>query len=516
MSGGSGNTSDHRPSDCGGGGDLLKSRRANLEALRARGIDPYGDAFEVTDGAGHVYEHVDEMEDAEVSLAGRIMGIRSHGKVTFMDLEDRSGHIQLFIRRNDVGEDAYAVLGFVDIGDIVGVEGSPFRTRMGEPSLRVQQFEVLSKCLKPLPDKYHGLTDVDLRYRQRYVDLMVNRESRDVFITRSRIVSAMRRFLDDRGYLEVETPMMATIAGGATARPFTTHHNALDLNLYLRIATELYLKRLVVGGLERVYEIGKVFRNEGISTRHNPEYTLLELYQAYGDYETMMDLTENMVAHIAEETLGTTEVVYRGETIDLRPPWRRLGMVEALAEHGVDIRAWDRDADARSDARRLGVTVPEGVTRGKIIDEMVEELVLPTLVQPTFLLDHPVDVSPLAKRKPDDPQFTYRFEPVIAGMEIGNAFSELNDPEEQRLRFEQQLRQRERGDDEAHVMDEDFLAALEYGMPPTGGLGLGVDRLVMILTDSESIRDVILFPLMRPRESETDFEEGIDSSDPGS
>ncbi len=494
------------------GGDLVQSRRENLDALRSAGVDPYGDSYDVTHHAGEVHGRVDEMEGEEVSIAGRVTAVRSHGKVTFMDLEDLGGQVQLFLRKNDLGDDKYDLLEHVDLGDVLGARGTPFRTRMGEPSIRVEDFRVLSKCLNPLPEKYHGLTDVDLRYRRRYVDLMVNRESRDVFVTRSRIVSAMRRFLDDRGYLEVETPMMATIAGGATARPFVTHHNALDMKLYLRIATELYLKRLIVGGMERVYEIGRVFRNEGISTRHNPEYTLLELYEAYGDYHSMMDLTEDMISSLAEEVLGTMQVEYRGETIDLRPPWRRLSMVEALMEHGVDIRAWSDDGDARRDAARLGVAVEEGVTRGKIIDELVEELVLPGLIQPTFLLDHPVDISPLAKRKLDDPEFTYRFEPVIAGMEIGNAFSELNDPEEQRRRFEEQMAQRHRGDDEAHVMDEDFLTALEYGMPPTGGLGIGVDRLVMIFTDSDSIRDVILFPLMRPRIQEMDSEEGIDSS----
>ncbi|MFO7941076.1 MAG: lysine--tRNA ligase [Bacillota bacterium] len=494
------------------GGDLLQSRRANLKALRECGIDPYGDSFDTTHGAGDVHDGVDDLEGERVAVAGRITAVRSHGKVTFMDLEDLSGEVQLFLRRDTVGAENYELLDYVDLGDILGVAGEPFRTRMGEPSIRVETFEFLSKCLIPLPEKYHGLTDVDLRYRRRYVDLMVNRESREVFVTRSRVVSAMRRFLDDRGYLEVETPMMAAIAGGATARPFITHHNALDMKLYLRIATELYLKRLIVGGLERVYEIGRVFRNEGISTRHNPEYTLLELYEAYGDYGSMMDLTENMVSTLATEVTGSAEVSYRGHCIDLTPPWRRLSMVDALRDIGVDIRSWSDDEDARRDASRLGVAVEEGVTRGKIIDEMVEDLILPDLIQPTFLLDHPVDISPLARKKPDDPEFTYRFEPVIAGMEIGNAFSELNDPEEQRRRFEEQLSQRKRGDDEAHVMDEDFLTALQYGMPPTGGLGIGVDRLVMILTDSESIRDVILFPLMRPRDIEADLDGPIDSA----
>ena len=483
-------------------GDLIEARREHLNALRDLGHEPYGEAFEVTHTAKAVRDCIDQLGEHAVSVAGRIMAIRTHGKIIFADLKDQSGQIQLYFRKQTVGDSIWAQLELLDIGDIVGVAGEPFVTRMGEPSVRVNAFSFLSKCLRPLPEKWHGLTDIDLRYRQRYVDLMVNDSAREVFVARSRIVSAMRRYLEDRGFLEVETPMMSTIAGGATAKPFVTHHNALDLDLYLRIATELHLKRVVVGGLERVYEIGRVFRNEGISTRHNPEYTLLELYQAYGDYEDMMSLTESMVAHLAETITGSTRVEFLDHEIDYSPPWERLRMVEALEARGIDIGEWISAEQAIAGARRLGVEVPSDISRGKAVEKVVEALVLPDLIQPTFLLDHPVDISPLAKQKPEAPDYTFRFEPVIAGMEIGNAFSELNDPDEQRSRFEGQLKQRQRGDEEAHVMDEDFIRALEYGMPPAGGLGIGVDRLVMLLTNSESIRDVILFPLMRPKETE--------------
>lgn len=477
--------------------DLVRARYDNLEEMRERGICPYVGEVEVTHSAGEISEQVDSLGEKDVSTAGRIMAVRSHGKITFMDLADRSGQVQLYFAHDDLKE-RYEVVDLFDIGDHLSVTGRPFRTRTEEPTIRVADFDIVAKCLHPLPEKWHGLTDEDLRYRQRYVDLVVNDDAFQTHLTRSKIVSEMRRFLEDRGFLEVETPVMSTLAGGATAQPFVTYHNALELRLYLRIATELYLKRMIVGGFERVFEIGKVFRNEGISTQHNPEYTLLELYQAYSDYEGMMQLTEQMVAHLAEFACGSTEIEYDGEIIDLTPPWRRLRVVDALAAKGVDVMAWDTDGDAHREAERLGVEVESGASSGKVMDKLLDRLVLPDLVQPTFLLDYPVDISPLAKRKEDEPEFTYRFEPVIGCMEIGNAFSEINNPQEQRKRFEQQMRQRERGDDEAHVMDEDFIAALEYGMPPTGGLGIGVDRLVMLLTDSPSIREVILFPLLRP------------------
>jgi len=491
--------------------DLIGSRYDNMESLQEANVDPYGDKFEVTHTAASVNEDVDDMKQEVVSLAGRIMAVRSHGKVTFMDLSDQSGSIQLYFQIDEIGEENYDLISNFDIGDIVGITGEPFRTRTEEPTIKVQSFEFLTKALRPLPEKWHGLTDVDLRYRYRYVDLMVNPESRDVFIARSKIVSEMRKFLDNRGYLEVETPMMTPVAGGALARPFVTHHNTLDMKLYMRIAIELYLKRLVVGGLERVYEIGKVFRNEGMSRHHNPEYTLLELYQAYADYEDMMELTESMVSHLAKTVCGTMKIEYSGQEIDFTPPWRRLSLVDALSGHGVDVREWDDASDARDAAKDMGVEVDSEATKGKVIEEMVDELVMPELIQPTFLMDHPVDISPLAKRKEHDPEFTYRFEPIVAQMELGNAFSELNDPAEQRRRFDAQMREKERGDEEAHDMDEDFLLALEYGMPPTGGLGIGVDRLIMLLTDSESIRDVILFPLMRPAdETDAGLEKGLD------
>ncbi len=484
-------------------GGLIRARHQKLRALQDAGVDPYGGRFDPTHTAQELCEHVDSLE-GEISTAGRIMAIRSHGKITFMDLVDRSGSIQLYFGVDEVGAERYEMLDLFDIGDILGVSGEVFRTRTGEPSVRVGQFEILSKALRPLPEKRHGLTDVDLRYRHRYLDLTVNPEARALFVTRSRILAEMRRFLDDRGYLEVETPMMSTVAGGAIARPFVTHHNALDLTLYLRIATELHLKRLLTGGLERVYEIGRVFRNEGMSRNHNPEFTMLELYQAYGDYEDMMALTESLLCHLAEKVLGGCELSYDGQTIDLSPPWRRLSLVQALADEGVDVRSWKGREDAHTDARRQGVQTDPASTPGRVMDKLIDELVMPRLVQPTFVMDHPVDISPLAKRKEDDPDFTCRFEPVIAGMEIGNAFSEINDPREQRLRFEDQLLQRSRGDDEAHVMDEDYLLSLEYGMPPAGGLGIGVDRVVMLLTGARSIRDVILFPLMRPRADDED------------
>ncbi len=492
----------------GDSSDLIEARHEKLRALREAGIDPYGNRFEVSHQAAHLRENVDDMSGKIVRAAGRLMAIRSHGKITFADLMDQSGTIQLYFGVDEVGADAYDTIELLDIGDIVGVSGEPFRTRMEEPSIKVGHFEVLSKSLRPLPEKWHGLTDVDLRYRYRYLDLMVNPRSRDTFVIRSRVLSAMRRYLDAEGFMEVETPVMTPIAGGAMARPFVTHHNALDMKLYLRIATELYLKRLVTGGFEKVYEIGKVFRNEGISTVHNPEYTLLELYQAYGDYEDMMRLTEEMFNFIAREVHGSSSVEYGDEIIDFSPPWRRLSLIDALEDRGVEVRSWRDDDDARAEADAMGIEVSSTAGRGKVMDEMVEELVMPDIVQPTFLMDHPVDISPLAKRKEDDPYFTYRFEPVIGCMEVGNAFSELNDPHEQRRRFEEQMRQRRSGDEEAHVMDEDFLMALEYGMPPTGGLGIGVDRLVMLLTDARSIRDVLLFPLMRPRaDSDEDDEE---------
>ncbi|MGI6286345.1 lysine--tRNA ligase [Neomoorella humiferrea] len=475
-------------------------RLEKLKELREEGIDPYGGRFARTHTTAQVRLNFEELEGREASLAGRIMAIRGHGKASFVDLQDRDGRLQLYIRIDNVGAELYGFFRKLDIGDIIGVKGRVFRTHRGEISLEVRDLVLLCKSLRPLPEKWHGLKDVDLRYRQRYLDLIVNPEVKDVFITRAKILRAIRSFLDARGFLEVETPSMHAIPGGAAARPFITHHNALDIDLYLRIALELHLKRLLVGGLEKVYEMGRVFRNEGISTKHNPEFTMIELYQAYADYEDMMHLLEEMVAYVAAEALGRTTVTYQGEEINLTPPWPRLTMFAAIEKYtGVDFSRLNEE-EARRAAMELGVELEPGLDWGKIINEVFEAKVEPHLIQPTFILDYPVAISPLAKRKKDNPELTYRFEAFIAGRELANAFSELNDPLDQRRRFEEQMAARAAGDEEAHMLDEDFLRALEYGMPPAGGMGIGIDRLVMILTDSPSIRDVILFPTMRPKE----------------
>ncbi len=480
--------------------ELVRLRARKLDRLRDAGIDPFGQKFPRTHRAEEIKGDFAALEGREVSLAGRLMAVRGHGKVAFADLQDLSGRIQLYLRHDRVGEEQYGLFQDLDLGDLIGVEGKVFRTRSGEISVEVSRFTLLAKSLRPLPEKWHGLKDVDLRYRRRYVDLIVNPEVRQVFLARSRIVRAMRNYLDARGFHEVETPVLHTVYGGAAARPFITHHNALDLDLYLRIALELHLKRLIVGGLEKVYEIGRVFRNEGISTKHNPEFTMLELYQAYADYHDMMELTEDLVAHLAREVLGTTSIEYQGHRLELSPPWPRLKLRDAILEcTGVDIREIKSDDDARKVQARLGLKMDKAVDAGAVIDKLLEQYVEPTLIQPTFLLDYPLVVSPLAKKIPHQPNLAYRFEAFAGGREIANAFSELNDPYDQRARFDQQVAQREREDEEAHLMDEDYLLALEYGMPPTGGLGIGVDRLVMLLTNQASIRDVILFPTLRPR-----------------
>ena len=480
--------------------DELTARRARLQSLKEMGIDPYGHRYPRTHQLDEVRQDFCRLEGAEVSVAGRITARRGHGRATFLDLQDISGRLQVYGRQDRLGTEAYSFFADLDTGDLVGVRGTVFRTRSGEVTVDAAEVTLLAKSLRPLPEKWHGLKDVDLRYRQRYVDLIVNPEVRRTFLARSLIVREVRRFLDDRGFLEVETPSMTPLAGGAMDRPFVTHHNALDIDLYLRIATELYLKRLVVGGFEKVYELGRVFRNEGLSTRHNPEFTMLEVYQAYADYTDMMELTEELVAHVAREALGTLRISYQGREVDLEPPWRRIPLLEALQElAGVRWREVRTDDDAAALARSLGFTMDKPPTRASVLDKLLQELVEPKLVAPTFLVDYPVEISPLAKRHADDPGMTYRFEAFVAGREIANAFSELNDPLDQRERFEAQAARRSAGDDEAHVMDEDFLLALEYGMPPTGGLGIGIDRLVMLLTDTPSIRDVILFPTVRPR-----------------
>jgi lysyl-tRNA synthetase, class II len=488
--------------------DQLRVRREKMNQLREQGIDPFGKRFERTHSAqdlkdlyGELTKEELEEKNVEVTIAGRIMTKRGKGKAGFAHIQDLTGQIQIYVRKDAVGEDSYAIFDSADLGDIVGITGTIFKTKVGELSVKAKQFELLTKSLRPLPDKFHGLKDVEQRYRQRYLDLIMNPESKQTFIMRSKIIQAMRRYLDEQGFLEVETPMMHAIAGGAAARPFITHHNALDMPLYMRIAIELHLKRLIVGGLEKVYEIGRVFRNEGISTRHNPEFTMIELYQAYADYRDIMKLTENLIAHIAKEVLGTTTVQYGEHTVNLEPEWRRLHMVDAIKEYtGVDFWKQMSDEEARQLAKEHGVEIKENMEFGHIVNEFFEQKVEDKLIQPTFIYGHPVEISPLAKKNDEDPRFTDRFELFIVGREHANAFTELNDPIDQKERFEAQLKEREAGNDEAHMMDEDFIEALEYGMPPTGGLGIGVDRLVMLLTNSPSIRDVLLFPLMRHRD----------------
>ncbi|MEC1525215.1 lysine--tRNA ligase [Neobacillus niacini] len=487
--------------------DQLRVRREKMNTMRDNGLDPFGKRFERTHSISELVEQYGELEkeeletkNVEVTLAGRMMTKRGKGKAGFANIQDLTGQIQVYVRVDAIGAEAYEVFDSSDLGDIIGVTGTLFKTKVGELSVKVQNYTFLTKALRPLPDKFHGLKDVEQRYRQRYLDLIVSQESRETFITRSKIIQAMRRYLDDNGYLEVETPMMHSIAGGASARPFITHHNALDMELYMRIAIELHLKRLIVGGLEKVYEIGRVFRNEGVSTRHNPEFTMIELYEAYADYQDIMSLTENLIAHIAQEVLGSTTVQYGEYEVNLKPEWKRLHMVDAIKEYtGVDFWKQMSVEEARALAKDHGVEITEHMLYGHIVNEFFEQKVEEKLIQPTFIYGHPVEISPLAKKNEEDPRFTDRFELFIVAREHANAFTELNDPIDQRERFEAQLKEREQGNDEAHEMDEDFVEALEYGMPPTGGLGIGIDRLVMLLTNSPSIRDVLLFPLMRHR-----------------
>lgn len=480
-------------------GEEITRRKKVAEDWRASGISPYGGKYERDTTAADVAEKFDELEGKQVNLAGRLMAIRSHGKASFADLRDQSGKVQLYFKHDILGDESYENFLKVDLGDVIGAKGVVFKTRRGEISVEVKSFTMLSKALRPLPDKWHGLKDVDARYRQRYVDMIANPEVRETFLTRSRIVAGIRRFMDNRGFIEVETPSMHSIAGGAAAKPFVTHHNALDLDMYLRIATELHLKRLLVGGMERVYEMGRIFRNEGISTKHNPEFTSIEVYQAYADYYDMMELTESLVADAAMIARGTTKITYQGQEIDLTPPWPRRTMASLVKDLlGEDIASMT-DALARQACAKLGLEVAKDASMGQCLNAAYDELVEPKLIQPTIVMEYPIEVSPLAKRKEDDPRFTYRFEAVCVGRELANAFSELNDPIDQKQRFEAQVGEREKGDEEAHMMDEDFVTALEYGMPPAGGLGIGIDRLVMLLTDSASIRDVILFPTMRPK-----------------
>lgn len=480
--------------------ELLRVRREKLAAIAARGIEPFGRKYNFSHHAKEIIADFDKLEGQTARLAGRVVAVRGHGKASFAHLMDMSGRVQLYFRQDTVGDAAYENFGLLDIGDIIGIEGEVFRTQKGEISVKVTSFEILAKSLRPLPEKWHGLKDVETRYRQRYLDLIVNPEVRDTFVARSRVIQALRHYFDAQGYLEVETPMMHPIAGGAAARPFITHHNALDMRLYMRIAPELYLKRLIVGGFEKVYEINRVFRNEGISIKHNPEFTLLESYQAFADYNDIMALTEQVIAHVAREVLGTTKITYQDQEIDLTPPWPRISMTEAIKRYaGVDFAAVKTVAEARAIADKLGVRYEAKQGIGGILNNVFEEVAEKHLIQPTFVTGHPTEISPLAKRNKDNPDITDRFEAFIFAREIANGFSELNDPIDQKERFLGQVAQRESGDDEAHMMDDDYVTALEFGMPPTGGLGIGVDRLVMFFTDNYSIRDVILFPHMRPQ-----------------
>ncbi|GIO16278.1 lysine--tRNA ligase [Cohnella xylanilytica] len=488
--------------------ELLTIRRNKLDELRALGIDPFGVKFERTHQAGPILEQYDAKTTEEldelnvpVTVAGRIMQKRVMGKASFAHIQDLTGKIQIYVRADSVPETKYKAFNLLDIGDVIGVQGTVFKTKTGETSIKVSDLEVLTKSLLPLPDKFHGLKDVETRYRQRYVDLIVNPDVQKTFVTRSRIIQSMRRYLDGRGYLEVETPTLHAIAGGAAARPFITHHNALDMQLYMRIAIELHLKRLIVGGLEKVYEIGRVYRNEGISTRHNPEFTLLELYEAYADYKDIMQLTEDLIVHLAKEVLGTTKITYQGQEVDLSTPWRRESMTSLIQKAvGIDFTAEMTDEEAHRLAKEHKVPVEPHMTFGHIVNAFFETFVEHTLIQPTFVTGHPVAISPLAKKNDKDPRFTDRFELFIVAREHANAFSELNDPIDQRERFAAQMVEKAAGNDEAQDLDEDFIRALEYGLPPTGGLGIGIDRLIMLLTDQPSIRDVLLFPHMRDQD----------------
>ena len=484
--------------------DVIKVRYEKLDALREAGRDPFAittsDRDTLTETIKNNYE---EYENKDVCVAGRLLSKRGKGKVSFMDLYDRSGKIQIFAKFDDLGEEEYGYLKKWDIGDIVEVKGFVFKTQMGEISVHAKAVRLLSKSLKPLPEKYHGLTNTDLRYRQRYVDLIMNPEVKDTFIKRSKIISSIRRYLDSNGFMEVETPMLVANAGGASARPFKTHFNALDEDLKLRISLELYLKRLIVGGLEKVYEIGRVFRNEGVDTRHNPEFTLMELYQAYTDYNGMMDLTENLYRHVAQEVLGTTKITYNGVEMDLGKPFERITMLDAVKKYsGVDFNEIKTDDEAKALAKEKGIEFEDRHKKGDILNLFFEEYAEEHMIQPTFVMDHPIEISPLTKKKPEDPNYVERFEFFMNGWEMANAYSELNDPIDQRARFKAQEELLAQGDEEANTTDEDFLNALEIGMPPTGGIGFGIDRMTMLLTDSAAIRDVLLFPTMKSLDSD--------------
>lgn len=481
--------------------EQMQVRIDKMHKIEEHGWKPFGYRFLYTHRAADIAAQFDELseKETEVKMAGRIMAIRGHGKTCFMDMQDKTGRIQVYVRKDVIGEENYALIKLMDIGDTVGITGTAFRTHMGELSIKANSVEMLSKSLRPLPEKWHGLKDVETRYRQRYVDLIVNPEVRDTFVKRSQIIRSVREVLDSHDFLEVETPILNTIAGGAAARPFISYHNALDMQVYMRIAPELYLKRLIVGGMDRVYEMGRVFRNEGIDNRHNPEFTSVEIYQAFADYRDMMDLTEEVVVKTAEKVLGTTTINYEGTTIELASPWKRMSMIEAVKEYsGKDFTNVTDLEEARAIAKELNVAIEPSFGIGKIINACFEEYVEDKLIQPTFITGHPKEISPLAKSNPENHEITDRFEAYIYGRELCNGFTELNDPIDQKERFLKQVEERANGDEEANMMDEDFVNALEYGLPPTGGLGIGIDRLVMFLTNSSTIRDVLFFPTMKP------------------
>ena len=485
--------------------EQMQNRIDKMHKIEEHGWRPFGRRFEWTHRSADVKEQFETLAEAEaeVKMAGRVMAIRGHGKTCFMDMQDKTGRMQLYVRKDVLGEEDYSLVKMMDIGDTIGVTGIPFRTHMGEVSIKVVKMEMMSKSLRPLPEKWHGLKDIETRYRQRYVDLIVNPEVRDTFVKRSQIIRSVREVLDSHDFLEVETPILNTIAGGAAARPFISYHNALDMQVYMRIAPELYLKRLIVGGMDRVYELGRVFRNEGIDNRHNPEFTSVEIYQAFADYRDMMDLTEEVVVKTAMKVLGTTKITYEGVEIELASPWKRISMIDAVKEYsGKDFTNVTDLEEARAMAKELNVPVEPSFGIGKIINACFEEYVEDKLIQPTFITGHPKEISPLAKSNPENPEITDRFEAYIYGREICNGFTELNDPIDQRERFLKQVEERANGDEEANMMDEDFVNALEYGLPPTGGLGIGIDRLVMFLTDSSTIRDVLFFPTMKPMKGE--------------
>ncbi len=481
--------------------DQMIIRREKLDKYREAGVYPFGQRFVVKEKAATIKENFRDYNGQPVVIAGRIMTIRSHGKTAFANLRDVTGDIQVYFRKDVLGEEVYALVKMLDMGDVVGIEGHVFLTHTGEVTVKVEKYTLLTKSLRPLPEKWHGLTNTELRYRQRYVDLIVNPEVRETFKRRTQILQAIREYYVNHDFMEVETPMMHAIPGGAAARPFITHHNALDIDIYMRISPELYLKRLIVGGLDRVFEINRSFRNEGIDNRHNPEFTMVESYQAYGNYEDVIELTENIVAYCAQKVLGTTKITYQDTEIDLTPPWNRITMQEGVKKYaGEDFSTVTTVEEARAIADRLNVEYGANDGIGKILNNCFEEYVEENLIQPTFVYGHPKEISPLAKANQENPFETERFEAFVFGRELANGFSELNDPIDQRERFEAQLKEREAGDDEAHRMDEDYITAMEYGLPPTAGLGIGIDRLVMFLTDSSSIRDVLLFPLMKPEE----------------